>query len=568
MGLSKFLHCFIDINIGMMFILFNFLIVIIFNNLKLFVNSKGCSTVKSDKHGTLMLGRNNENPSICLGSLYFMSGKDGKKFCLKKGGKKTERLESSSWKCGQENIPEAQNKITGGDLAGEHQYPWHAALYAVDLPAGLPIKYMYYCGGSLISTKVVLTAVHCGQALEEFKVINIKKMVGLGLTKLISPIENPEYFKKVEKVVPHQFDTEGNKENDISLYILENPVVFTWKVRPVCLPEREQDLELLETSPNILPGFGTQNIWLIEYEKLLGGREEIIRMDLFTEENIKELIRNPKFWRPFIEKFFKTFVDLFPGLDLCLKDNNIEFDLECWPYKIEEETIKINEETVKIIDKNMRAKLEKSNNGEKEIEDFLKTTHAILKMYGAAVMDMKKERAHEDKIKAGIFGHFFKTDPEITEEQKSELKRKLKYLDQWIFMQTVFSPPLNIGMDMDIIPRDQTQLRKAQGKFTSWDEWEKTESISQKHSTKIPAKRFNVTNGFGCTGDSGGGLVVKNKDGRYVVVGVTSHTLGDGKKFPPSCWCNCEDLPETHTRVSQYIQWIKDKRSEIEDDVS
>ena len=39
---------------------------------------------------------------------------------------------------------------------------------------------------------------------------------------------------------------------------------------------------------------------------------------------------------------------------------------------------------------------------------FLETTHAILKMYGAAVMDMKKERAHEDKIKAGIFGHFFK----------------------------------------------------------------------------------------------------------------------------------------------------------------
>merc|ERR1712142_1404609 len=563
MGLSKFLHCFIDINIGMMFILFNFLIVIIFNNLKLFVNSKGCSTVKSEKHGTLMLGRNNENPSICLGSLYFMSGKDGKKFCLKKGGKKTERLESSSWKCGQENIPEAQNKIIGGDLAGEHQYPWHAALYAVDLPAGLPIKYMYYCGGSLISTKVVLTAAHCGQALEEFKVINIKKMVGLGLTKLISPIENPEYFKKVEKVVPHQFDTEGNKENDISLYILENPVVFTWKVRPVCLPEREQDLELLETSPNILPGFGTQNTWLLEYEKLLGGKEKIKRMDLFTEENIKELMRNPEFWEPFIKKFFQTFVELFPGLDLCLKDD-MEFDLECWPYKIEENTLKI-------IDKNMTARLEKSNNGEKEIEDFLKTTHTILKIYGAAVMDMKKERPDEDKIKAGIFGHFFNNDPEITEEQKSELKKKLKYLDQWIFIQTAYSPPQYVGMDMDgLLANDQRPLKKAKGKFTSWDKWEKTELPYGKHPTKIPNERFDMDkdNGFACPGDSGGGLVVKNKNGRHVLVGITSYIVGDMRKFPPTCWCNCKVYPEVHTRVSQFIQWIKDKRSEIEDDVS
>merc|ERR1712142_1330084 len=401
MGLSKFLHCFIDINIGMMFILFNFLIVIIFNNLKLFVNSKGCSTVKSEKHGTLMLGRNNENPSICLGSLYFMSGKDGKKFCLKKGGKKTERLEGTSWKCGQENIPKAQNKIIGGELVADHQYPWHAALYAVDLPPRFHADYAFYCGGSLISTKGVLSATHCELEFGEIK--DIRRMVGLGLTKLISPLENPEYFKKVEKIVSHQFDGETKiMVNDISLYILENPVVFTWKVRPVCLPEREQDLELLETSPNILPGFGTQNTWLLEYEKLLGGKEKIKRMDLFTEENIKELMRNPEFWEPFIKKFFQTFVELFPGLDLCLKDD-MEFDLECWPYKIEENTLKINEETVKIIDKNMTARLEKSNNGEKEIEDFLKTTHTILKIYGAAVMDMKKERPDEDKIKAGIF---------------------------------------------------------------------------------------------------------------------------------------------------------------------
>jgi len=533
----------------MIFVLLFFLIVVIH---KIdFIETAGCTTIKSKTLGNLFIGKNEKNPEECLGSMTFEREKDGKKYCLKKGGKKKESLECTPCKCGQENVPEAQNRIVEGGIVSPHQFPWHAALVAVS-----PTNSWHYCGGSLISNKVVLTAAHCeGSHIAEDE----ERMVGLGLITQTKPETNPGYFKKVKSWVVHnKYDV---PLNDIALYILENPVVFTRSVRPVCLPDK-LDLKDLERSKNILPGFGTRNTWLIEYERLLGGKQKLNRTKLFTKENIARLISETEYPKEFVTDFFRTFFKLFPGIESCY--DNDEFDLECWPSN--------NITTRNEINEKMRIDLENSNNENEEIEDFLEKTHIVLETYVDAIENMKKQRKRKDKIDEGLMGEIFKIlPPEYTEEEKRKIRNNLNsdILDQLIFMKTILKPASNLAMKF---PSKDKQLRKASGEFTSWDKWSGLDFAAQyaidakKEKTgRILVKKNKMKDGFGCSGDSGGGVVVK-KDGRYVVVAVASSIPDTSlSEFPPTCICNCEDLPEIHTKVSEFTKWIKDEREKIGD---
>jgi len=50
-----------------------------------------------------------------------------------------------------------------------------------------------------------------------------------------------------------------------------------------------------------------------------------------------------------------------------------------------------------------------------------------------------------------------------------------------------------------------------------------------------------------CQGDSGGGMVANNLDGRWTLVGVTSFGVD----------CARPDFPGVYTRVDQYLDWIR-----------
>ena len=113
---------------------------------------------------------------------------------------------------------------------------------------------------------------------------------------------------------------------DFALLTLKQPARFSFKVSPVCLPKKEE-IVILERENNIVIGFGTSHIWFIEYNKLLGGKlktASLITPDLisnksaliwgFTEGNLE---------KDMIDGYFKTFVDIFPGIEICME--NYEF---------------------------------------------------------------------------------------------------------------------------------------------------------------------------------------------------------------------------------------------------
>jgi len=128
-----------------------------------------------------------------------------------------------------------QDYIVGGNEAKEHEHPWQVALE-------VPWWSSPVCGGTLISSTHVLTAAHCtvhSGTEEKLPVSSIKVLLGehnvadreINKVDVAEIINHPDYkFKgKTNKFKEHLL-------NDYSILRLANPVPFTKKVSPACLP--------------------------------------------------------------------------------------------------------------------------------------------------------------------------------------------------------------------------------------------------------------------------------------------------------------------------------------------
>ncbi|KAG7211721.1 hypothetical protein KM043_010967 [Ampulex compressa] len=123
--------------------------------------------------------------------------------------------------CGLTN---KQNRIVGGVETQVNQYPWMAMLL---------YKGRFYCGGSLINSRYVLTASHCVDRFDiNYMVIRILEHD----RNSTSETEVQEF--KVERVMKHGSYSTFNYNNDIALIKLKGVVQFKDALRPVCLPER------------------------------------------------------------------------------------------------------------------------------------------------------------------------------------------------------------------------------------------------------------------------------------------------------------------------------------------
>ncbi|CAD7084445.1 unnamed protein product [Hermetia illucens] len=151
--------------------------------------------------------------------------------------------------CGQRKV-QHQGLITNGFPSEEGDWPWHAAIYHVD-----SIIFSYKCGGTLVSSRAVITAGHC--VVDNNNIIVPERvLVRLGQhNRLVTNSNTKEY--RVYKIIPHEeFDT-TNLRNDIAILKLATEVSFTNYIQPACLWDKSStDLNEVVKEAGYVVGWG------------------------------------------------------------------------------------------------------------------------------------------------------------------------------------------------------------------------------------------------------------------------------------------------------------------------
>ncbi|XP_063594956.1 ovochymase-2-like [Penaeus indicus] len=120
-------------------------------------------------------------------------------------------------------LPNRKMRLVGGSWSEINEYPWMVALL---------YKGHFYCGGTLISDRYVLTAAHC---IEGVNVNNLRVMVGDHVRSF--PIETKSRdYQAVYSVYHHEFNR-STYNHDIGLVKLGQKVEYKWYSRPACLPQ-------------------------------------------------------------------------------------------------------------------------------------------------------------------------------------------------------------------------------------------------------------------------------------------------------------------------------------------
>lgn len=145
---------------------------------------------------------------------------------------------SVSCRCGERND---ESRIVGGTTAGVSEYPWMARLSYFN---------RFYCGGTLINDRYVLTAAHCVKGFMWFMI-----KVTFGEHDRCNDKERPE-TRFVLRAFSQKFSF-SNFDNDIALLRLNDRVPITSFIRPICLPRVEQRNDLFVGTRAIATGWGT-----------------------------------------------------------------------------------------------------------------------------------------------------------------------------------------------------------------------------------------------------------------------------------------------------------------------
>jgi hypothetical protein len=121
--------------------------------------------------------------------------------------------------CGVPNAP-INEKIVGGQEAEPHQFPWQVGLFFDG----------YFCGGSIISSKYILTAAHCADGVYKHEVV-------IGAHEIRDP--NNKIINAYSPTVHPEWDS-YNLANDLAILELEEEIdwdEYNGNVRPICLAD-------------------------------------------------------------------------------------------------------------------------------------------------------------------------------------------------------------------------------------------------------------------------------------------------------------------------------------------
>ncbi|EFX82218.1 hypothetical protein DAPPUDRAFT_33543, partial [Daphnia pulex] len=138
-------------------------------------------------------------------------------------------------------------RIVGGDPASPNEFPWQAFLNV-----GMTSGATYYCGGTLIADRWILTSANClvvsGQTLKSVNVY-------LGAHDITATSEVNRRVYSGSQVFLHPDYNANNQAGDIAMIQLTTSVTYTQYIRPVCLAtSTEPDYA---SSPVTVTGWGT-----------------------------------------------------------------------------------------------------------------------------------------------------------------------------------------------------------------------------------------------------------------------------------------------------------------------
>ncbi|XP_037035531.1 toll-like receptor 7 isoform X1 [Bradysia coprophila] len=141
----------------------------------------------------------------------------------------------------------------GGAEVAKDEWPFMAALY-------YSATFKYFCGGTIISQKHVLTAAHCIQTKGKGAPLTPAEIsVRLGAYNLTDRSENDAVNKSIVQILVHP-DWKVNEEKydaDIAILVLIEVITFSNHIRPVCMPPADY---LLDGLPGTVVGWGkTEN---------------------------------------------------------------------------------------------------------------------------------------------------------------------------------------------------------------------------------------------------------------------------------------------------------------------
>ncbi|XP_047004981.1 CLIP domain-containing serine protease 2-like [Schistocerca americana] len=154
------------------------------------------------------------------------------------------------------------DRITNGNLTVVNQYPWMALLgYS---SRGSPQEFR--CGGSLITSRYVLTASHCvnGRKLGSYRLVGVR----LGEWDQRTDVDcygeicaPPAEDYGIEEVIPHpdfRPQATSNVDNDIALLRLDRDAHDNSFIRPICLPVSTEMRQATFVGKNlVVAGWGT-----------------------------------------------------------------------------------------------------------------------------------------------------------------------------------------------------------------------------------------------------------------------------------------------------------------------